>query len=1081
MYALERNELVLSANDSRTMGMWMKAIARAAELTVTGRISLTSSPQDSGSSKISRTISSGHDPSLLAMLSRSASSSSLTSVGSKESNSADLSNPEEPPEISAPITVTHNRSIEITVYENEVRSAVPPFAFIPCSRRFTLDINKKQKSNYDPPGNCAPPDGCKWTSPWREDRTYTQTDDKGWTYALNFMRLNSNLLQKTSYTSGTGCAVRRKKWVRTAVPVSPVVPHQRLSGIAPAPRPHSQMIEQGVYTIDETREGCNETPKESDDASIESATVDLGEGDGDGEGRKKKKGPPPTAPPSSPPPMPPLPSLTPTPSDEPQSPPHGNKSQSSPARTSPDPREHQSHRRVSFISSNTQGQDLMFQGQLIMRDDISVEATPLVGKSSVFRGEWRGSPVAVKMIKCDEESMPSLDAELALMSTIHHPRLLTLMGVCREMEPTEGSVALVTEYMDHGSLYFVLHGTSSKAQSYRPKTMAARLRLAADVANGIRFLHRSNLLHGCFKSTNVLVDEDGRAKVSGFGLNSFRDRMMSSAVDDQGTVVAAWIAPELMTGASMEESTDVYSFGVVLWEIITGEIPWGKVSADEIFACVGQQGDRLPIPAVSESCPAAVCGVLETCFGPPQARPTFDDLFQTLNVILQDVESRSVDPGSSGGPADGADMMGGGALTPRTMDAGVLPNGRTPSMRTMALQWHFMRTKFLKGEDDEIEWLMVSKEPGAYKYAHKKYNEAEDEYYRTLFLVSVGEANMEQLKAPIAKLVTLLTMKVKMDADLSDMSSASEHLEAASATILNAQAKVAELLATSVQPLTSNDSVKFISVFSDRGQKILQSFLMSEHAMEICSIAESLLKVWVPKEKNFMKEYMINIQKESEVALKEMERWGQREKDADDYAVVMRKEEEQWFRTEERANRAALEEMRSYVPVNIATLSLDALRTEVVDRSGLFTDDLLFELRKNKLLQWMVMHPDDIAYANFLLGEVKQFFENLEMYDIVELRALALCVPEKFEIDSDGKKMAWRDRLIARVKTLSQQQAGMIIKGGWDPSINRRADVSVMPIAVASRQLTVTVVLQCIPLSLCSLILLCIRRLLCCV
>lgn len=69
---------------------------------------------------------------------------------------------------------------------------------------------------------------------------------------------------------------------------------------------------------------------------------------------------------------------------------------------------------------------------------------------------------------------------------------------------------------------------------------------------------------------------------------------------------------------------------------------------------------------------------------------------------------------------------------------------------------------------------------------------------------------------------------------------------------------------------------------------------------------------------------------------------------------------------------------------------------------GLFSDELIQEIKKNKLLHCIVTHPDDIAMMNFLAGEAKAFFENLEAHDVVELRALAASMPAKFELDGEG-------------------------------------------------------------------------------
>jgi hypothetical protein len=134
------------------------------------------------------------------------------------------------------------------------------------------------------------------------------------------------------------------------------------------------------------------------------------------------------------------------------------------------------------------------------------------------------------------------------------------------------------------------------------------------------------------------------------------------------------------------------------------------------------------------------------------------------------------------------------------------------------------------------------------------------------------------------------------------------------------------------------------------------------------------------------------------------------------------------------------------VPVNIADLSVGEIIEAAKAQGGLLSPELATELKQNKLMHWFVTHPDDIAMANFLTGEKKQYFENLEGLDITELRALSLCIPEKFELDGDGRKMEWRSRLVARAKLVVSQFNGDSVKGGWDGDINCRMMVALPPL-----------------------------------
>ncbi len=81
--------------------------------------------------------------------------------------------------------------------------------------------------------------------------------------------------------------------------------------------------------------------------------------------------------------------------------------------------------------------------------------------------------------------------------------------------------------------------------------------------------------------------------------------------------------------------------------------------------------------------------------------------------------------------------------------------------------------------------------------------------------------------------------------------------------------------------------------------------------------------------------------------------------------------------------------------------------TPKVPLRGPFPQRLASYLKQAPLLHWLVTPRDEIAGSNFLTGPNANHFTNLEQYDIVELRAVYLRLPLKFEFDRDGKKASW--------------------------------------------------------------------------
>jgi hypothetical protein len=118
----------------------------------------------------------------------------------------------------------------------------------------------------------------------------------------------------------------------------------------------------------------------------------------------------------------------------------------------------------------------------------------------------------------------------------------------------------------------------------------------------------------------------------------------------------------------------------------------------------------------------------------------------------------------------------------------------------------------------------------------------------------------------------------------------------------------------------------------------------------------------------------------------------------------------EWLKKEKNANFEALTIMRSFIPHDVNNLTINNIIENASNNNGLYTLELATEIKNNKLLHWIVTHQDDISSSNFLYGDKKTFFDNFEYLDVVELRAIAVCLPLKFDFDNDGKKMEWRNR-----------------------------------------------------------------------
>ncbi|XP_057763990.1 serine/threonine-protein kinase CTR1 isoform X2 [Salvia miltiorrhiza] len=281
-------------------------------------------------------------------------------------------------------------------------------------------------------------------------------------------------------------------------------------------------------------------------------------------------------------------------------------------------------------SSSSKGEnDLpLVIGSAIQWEDLQFKEE--IGQGSfavVYRGIWNGSDVAVKVYsgnQYDEETLIDYKKEIDIMRRLRHPNVLLFMGA----SCTEERIAIVTEYMNRGSLFKTLH------KSNQPLDIRRRLRIALDVARGMNYLHHRNppIVHRDLKSSNLLVDKSWNVKVGDFGLSKLKYATFLTARSGRGT--PQWMAPEVLRNEPSTEKSDVFSFGVILWELITERIPWVDLNSLQVVGVVGFMNSRLDIP---NNIDPHISSIISECWtSNPEDRPSFKDMIPKLaNLVVQ--------------------------------------------------------------------------------------------------------------------------------------------------------------------------------------------------------------------------------------------------------------------------------------------------------------------------------------------------------------------------------------------------------------------------------------------------------------
>ena len=200
------------------------------------------------------------------------------------------------------------------------------------------------------------------------------------------------------------------------------------------------------------------------------------------------------------------------------------------------------------------------------------------GMADVFRAHDRtlDRDVALKLMRpafaTDPEFVERFHREAEAMGAIEHPNIVRVLDYGAGAD----GPYIVMELVGGGTLWHLM-----RARGRVDQYVAARI--GAAIADGLEAAHVRGVLHRDLKPDNVLLDGEGRPKITDFGIARLA---AATAITRTGELLGTpqYLAPEQMSGDIVDERADVYALGVILYEMLTGARPTGGRTPSEIVS-----------------------------------------------------------------------------------------------------------------------------------------------------------------------------------------------------------------------------------------------------------------------------------------------------------------------------------------------------------------------------------------------------------------------------------------------------------------------------------------------------------------
>jgi len=233
--------------------------------------------------------------------------------------------------------------------------------------------------------------------------------------------------------------------------------------------------------------------------------------------------------------------------------------------------------------------------------------------------------VAIKFlphnISANSEERERFKIEAKAAAALNHPNIAHIYAI----EETDGEMFIVMEYIDGMEL-------KEKIKTALLPIDEA-INIATQIAEGLDVAHKKGIVHRDIKSSNIMITEEGKAKIMDFGLAKIISEPELTKIGSTiGT--AAYMSPEQTKGEEVHHRTDIWSFGVVMYEMLTGELPFkGDYEQAIIYSILNE--DPRSIGELRDDTPSLLIQIIQKTLqkNPVDRYQTTKDIIDKLNAV----------------------------------------------------------------------------------------------------------------------------------------------------------------------------------------------------------------------------------------------------------------------------------------------------------------------------------------------------------------------------------------------------------------------------------------------------------------